>query len=146
MSFLHNAVQDAWYRADRKKQIFQLILPETDIPVLLDVRRMTRVLENLLSNAFKYTPEGGKITIIASHDQRTYTIEVWDTGLGIPSNLLEAIFQPFTRVNTEEHMQQEGTGLGLSIVHRIVEQHEGTIEVESELGKGSLFRITLPRP
>lgn len=143
--FLRNALQDARYQAERKQQVFEMHLPQEDLPLVVDVKRMTRVLENLLSNAVKYTPEGGHVAVIANYDWHNIYIDVADTGLGIPANQLADIFLPFVRINTIEHMQQEGTGLGLSIVHRIVEQHKGTITVESELGKGSTFRITLPR-
>jgi two-component system, sensor histidine kinase and response regulator len=143
--FLKNALQDAQYRAARKQQVFELNLPQEDLPFVADLRRMNRVLENLLSNAFKYTPEGGTVSVNAAYDWHNIYIEVVDTGLGIPAAQLADIFLPFVRINTIEHMQQEGTGLGLSIVHRIIEQHKGTIYVESELGKGSAFRITLPR-
>jgi signal transduction histidine kinase len=105
---------------------------------------MERVMDNLVSNAIKYTPEGGSVEIIGKVWHTTVVIEVVDTGLGIPAEFLPTIFQPFVRVNHEEHMEQEGTGLGLSIVKTIVEQHEGKVEVESTEGKGSTFRITLP--
>ncbi|MEL7436579.1 MAG: ATP-binding protein [Chloroflexota bacterium] len=110
----------------------------------MDTKRMMRVFENLLSNAIKYTQDGGTVDIHVLEAGDTVAIDVVDTGLGIPTDMVENLFQPFQRVNSEEHMAQEGTGLGLSIVKTLVEQHGGTVEVSSVLGEGSRFRVTLP--
>jgi two-component system sensor histidine kinase/response regulator len=142
--FLSESVEDMRRSAEKKKLQFVVYPPDEAATIHIDVQRMERVMDNLVSNAIKYTPEGGSVEIIGKVGHTTVVIEVVDTGLGIPDEALPTIFQPFVRVNHEEHMEQEGTGLGLSIVKTIVEQHEGKVEVESTEGKGSTFRITLP--
>ena len=96
----------------------------------------------LLDNAFKYTPATGKVEIVGSLDRGIVTITVADTGIGIPPGDLPRIFERFHRA--ENARFQPGAGLGLAIAQRIVEQHGGKIEVESALGQGSRFRVTLP--
>jgi signal transduction histidine kinase len=96
---------------------------------------------NLLSNAFKFTGDGGLISIAASQKGRSILIEVRDTGMGIPENKLQMIFDEFYQVEGGKH---GGTGLGLAIAKRLVEEHGGNIWVESQLGKGSTFYFTLP--
>jgi len=96
----------------------------------------------LLDNAFKYTPAEGKVELYGSLNGDTVTIEVADTGIGIPPNDLPMIFDRFHRA--ENARFQSGAGLGLAIARRITEQHKGTIKVSSELGMGSRFNVTLP--
>jgi two-component system sensor histidine kinase/response regulator len=142
--FLSESVEDMRRRAEDKKLHFVVYPPDEAATIEIDGQRMGRVMDNLVSNAIKYTPEGGSVEIIGKVGHTTVVIEIVDTGLGIPAESLPTIFQPFVRVQHEEHMEQEGTGLGLSIVKTIVEQHEGNVEVESIEGKGSTFRVTLP--
>lgn len=144
-AFVRESVQDMVMRAHKKGLNFSVEVPDDKSSVSLDPKRMSRVLDNLVSNAIKYTPENGSIRVIAYLNEDTASIEIKDTGLGIPNDTLPTLFNPFQRVDTEEHMEQEGTGLGLSIVKAIVEQHGGTIAVQSDLGKGSTFRVELPR-
>lgn len=108
-----------------------------------DRDRIVQVLINLLGNAIKYTPDGGRIFLKVWHRAEELVISVSDTGVGIPKNELPKIFRRFYRA---EHQREEvqGTGLGLSIVRKIVNRHGGRIEVESEEGKGSTFTIFLP--
>ncbi len=96
---------------------------------------------NLLSNAFKFTGSGGKISISASQKDRSILLKISDTGMGIPADKLQMIFDEFYQVEGGKH---GGTGLGLAIVKRLVEEHGGNIWVESHLGKGSTFYFTLP--
>jgi two-component system, sensor histidine kinase and response regulator len=142
--FLNEAVQDMRPRAEDKKLNFVVYPPDEAATIQIDVDRMGRVMDNLVSNAIKYTPERGSVEVIGKVGHTTVVIEIVDTGLGIPAESLPNIFQPFERVTSEEHMVQEGTGLGLTIVKTIVEQHEGKVEVESVHGKGSTFRVTIP--
>ena len=99
---------------------------------------------NLIDNAVKYTPEGGAIGVEIKHPDSQFKIEVIDTGIGIPKEHLARIFERFYRVDKTRSRKIGGTGLGLSIVKHIVIMHGGKIEVESEVGKGSRFMITLP--
>jgi two-component system, sensor histidine kinase and response regulator len=144
-AFVRESVQDMLMRANDKEIDFSVVVPDEKTTVLLDPKRMSRVLDNLVSNAIKYTPEGGTVRVVGLLEPNVAAIEVRDNGLGIPEEMLPKLFEPFQRVDTEEHMAQEGTGLGLSIVKAIVEQHGGTIQVWSELGRGSTFRVELPR-
>jgi len=118
-------------------------LPE-DLPeVLADPTRINHVFSNLLSNAFKYTSPGGKITLRAKADEEWVQFSVSDTGRGIPSKYLPRIFEPFFRV--PDQGKETGAGLGLAIVKEIVEAHAGTVGVESQEGQGSRFTFTLRR-
>ncbi len=131
----------------QKGQNFTLDLPPDDLLMIeADALLIEQVFTNLLSNAIKYTPVGGEIAIRTSSDESSVTVIVEDNGLGIPPKALPRLFDRFYRVDTQEHRQAaSGTGLGLSIVRAIVENHHGDISVESELGKGSRFIVTLPR-
>jgi two-component system, NtrC family, sensor histidine kinase KinB len=115
-----------------------------DLPeVRADTIRMHHVFANLLSNALRYTPPGGKVTVLAGADEGWVRFSVSDTGKGIPSQYLPRIFEQFFRV--PEQGKESGVGLGLAIVKEIVEAHGGAISVESHEGKGSSFTFTLPR-
>jgi len=109
-----------------------------------DPRRLERILSNLLSNAVKFTPEGGSVEVAAWQDDGHLKIRVSDTGLGIPPEDLPNLFQPFHRGRNVTKKAIEGTGLGLTIVKALVEAHKGTIEVQSELDKGTTIQLTLP--
>jgi signal transduction histidine kinase len=111
--------------------------------VLGDAARIERVVQNLISNAVKYSDAGKRITVAVSTEDRSAMLSVSDEGPGISEDELRVLFQPFGRGGSVDPAI-EGTGMGLHIVKRIVEAHEGRIEVESELGHGSTFRIHLP--
>ena len=128
-----------------EKQISLVFSPGPDIELAIDPNRMTQVLTNLISNAIKYTPEGGSIELSSAATAEHAMIKIADTGYGIPEEAIPHLFEKFYRINRAEHMQSEGTGLGLAIVQAIVTQHHGTIQVESQLGVGSTFTILLPR-
>ncbi|MEW6006717.1 MAG: ATP-binding protein [bacterium] len=108
-----------------------------------DKEGITHILTNLLSNACKFTPPEGKITISGKAKEEDVYISVADTGVGIPSDELDRIFGKFQRATTAE--QVEGTGLGLTIVKHFVNMHKGRISVESEIGRGTKFIVTLPK-
>ena len=99
---------------------------------------------NLLENAIKYTPEGGAITLEAKQSADAVEIVVSDTGIGIPRKDLSRIFERFYRVDRARSRELGGTGLGLSIVKHIIDAHHGSIQVDSEPGKGSKFTLFLP--
>jgi PAS domain S-box-containing protein len=109
-----------------------------------DGDRLVQVLVNLLSNAVKFSPRGGVVRLSASEAGGFAEVRVRDQGRGIPASFREAIFERFRQVEASDARQKGGSGLGLAICKRIVEQHEGTIGVESEEGRGSVFWIRLP--
>jgi signal transduction histidine kinase/CheY-like chemotaxis protein len=110
-----------------------------------DLRRLKQVLVNLLSNAVKFTPQGGEIglTVTGDREHKLIRFTVWDTGIGIPENSIRNLFKPFVQLDNSLSRQYEGTGLGLALAYHIVELHGGGVRVESEVGKGSRFTITL---
>ncbi len=127
-----------------KSQTITLAPIEGHPQVRGDSLRLRQVLRNLVSNAIKYTPPNGQITVAAETNSHTIFIKVQDTGYGIPASDLPFIFDKFYRVRTDETKDVEGNGLGLAIVKAIVEQHGGQVSVESAIGKGSCFTLTLP--
>jgi signal transduction histidine kinase len=110
-----------------------------------DPDRLRQVLTNLVMNAVKYSPTGGSIVVrVRERGTQHIVIEVVDHGLGIPPEQVGKLFQKFARVRSEEHLKVSGTGLGLYICRLIVEGHGGQIWVESEVGRGSSFGMSLP--
>ncbi len=109
-------------------------------PLALNATTLRQVLGNLIDNSCKYTQAGGEVQVCLSRVNDTIMIDIKDTGHGIPSPQLEHIFDPYYRANTEK----PGKGLGLAITKDLIQQLGGTIEVESEVGMGSLFRVKLP--
>jgi signal transduction histidine kinase len=119
---------------------------EPDIDRLCaDERRFKQIVLNLLSNAVKFTRPGGEVVLSARQTESELTIAVRDTGVGIAQEDIATLFEEFRQLRTAGVAAQEGTGLGLALTKRLVELHRGTITVESELGKGSTFTVTLPR-
>ena len=125
------------------RQVTLAPLPETRLELCADEVRLKQILVNLLSNAVKYNRERGKVTVHCTQHNGHGAVAVSDTGLGLSQAQLATIFLPFGRAGREDS-GEEGTGLGLTITQRLVEAMRGTIEVESELGMGSTFRIELP--
>src|SRR5207247_8859675 len=109
-----------------------------------DERKVKQVLLNLLSNALKFTPEGGRIDVVAGLHDGVTEISVTDTGVGIAPEDQEAVFEEFRQVGTAAR-KVEGTGLGLALSRKFIELHGGRIWVKSEVGVGSAFTFTLPR-
>ena len=110
-----------------------------------DLEGLTTILNNLITNALNYTPAGGKITMSTFYEGNSAVIEVADTGIGINSEHQTRIFERFYRVDKARSRDKGGTGLGLSIVKHLVQAFAGSVELESEIGKGSSFRIRLPK-
>ncbi len=109
-----------------------------------DERKIKQIMLNLLSNAIKFTPDGGRITVAARRLDESVEISVTDSGIGIASEDLDAVFEEFRQVGTDYTKKSEGTGLGLALTRKFVELHGGKIWVRSEPGKGSTFAFTLP--
>ena len=118
---------------------------EDDAEALADPRRVYQVLQNLISNAVKYSPQGGRITVGAGPRGRDLVVSVADEGLGLPPREIDKIFDRFHRVGGETSRMVGGTGLGLAICRGLVDAHGGRIWAESDgEGRGSTFRFTLP--
>jgi two-component system phosphate regulon sensor histidine kinase PhoR len=113
--------------------------------LLGDPDALERMLLNLLENAIKYNRAGGKVDLSLSANDGAAEITVEDTGIGISPETLPRIFERFYRVDKGRSRDQGGTGLGLAIVKHVAQTHGGKVDVESELGKGTRFRVTLPR-
>ena len=111
----------------------------------IDASKFERVLDNLISNAVKYTANGGQVAVRKLDERTQVVIEIEDSGYGIPKDALKRIFEPFYRVGDEMHQEQEGTGLGLAVTKTIIDQHQGELYVESQVGQGSIFTIVLPK-
>jgi len=130
--------------AERKRITLKFNTSDDEIIVYADKDKFQKIITNKLSNAFKFTPEEGLIEVNVSQSDKYVNIKVSDTGIGIPADRIERIFDRFYQVDGSHTREQEGTGVGLSLAKELVELHKGKIEVESEPGKGSVFTISLP--
>jgi two-component system phosphate regulon sensor histidine kinase PhoR len=134
-----------WMSKAGKKKITLNIDVDADLPPLgVDEFRLEQILTNLLDNAVKYTPEGGKVGIFARADDGKIEIRVEDNGIGIPLSDQKHIFERFYRVEKARTREKGGTGLGLSIVKHIMALHGGTVEARSDLGKGTAIILRFP--
>ena len=141
---LTDIVADAQPNADRKKQTVLFDAPPDSCEFFGDVIALKQIFSNLLSNATRYTQNNGTIQIQVSKTREGYVIAVSDNGSGIPKSEQINIFKEFYRTPAAKKQVSEGTGLGLAIVMRMVELHDGNIQVESEEGQGSKFIVHLP--
>jgi signal transduction histidine kinase len=117
---------------------------DTQLSVAADRTRLGQVVDNLVSNAVKFTPEGGSVCLRVAAERENAVIEVSDTGTGIPAAELPLLFSPFYRAAGATHKGVPGTGLGLAISKAIVEAHAGSISVSSEVGSGTTVRVSIP--
>ena len=133
-------------RGQNEEKKYELVrdYPITSVWIEIDTDKMTQVIDNILNNAIKYSPDGGKITVTMKTTDDQMILSISDQGLGIPKQDLPRIFDRFYRVDRARSRAQGGTGLGLAIAKEIVKQHEGFIWAKSEYGKGSTFTIVLP--
>ncbi|HES5638299.1 TPA: cell wall metabolism sensor histidine kinase VicK [Streptococcus pyogenes] len=127
-------------------EVYEIVrdYPITSVWIEIDNDKMTQVIENILNNAIKYSPDGGKITVRMKTTDTQLIISISDQGLGIPKTDLPLIFDRFYRVDKARSRAQGGTGLGLAIAKEIIKQHHGFIWAKSDYGKGSTFTIVLP--
>lgn len=130
--------------AKERDQTINIILPRQPIKVAADTHYLSMALDNLLNNSIKYTPDKGKITLSVKQIADEAIIEVSDTGSGINSNEIGHIFDKFTRGTNPLSTQVNGSGLGLYLTKQIIDRHGGSIDVNSEVDKGTLFEIRLP--
>ncbi len=119
-------------------------IPDEPLMIVSDRTRIDQVLLNLLGNAIKFTDEGW-VLLRSRSDDFNIVLEVEDTGLGIPDDQLPFVFDRFYQIAPEQGGKHEGTGLGLSVTRQLVESLGGRVDVESRIGKGTVFRVTLPR-
>ena len=133
-------------RAQDEEKKYEIVrdYPITSVWIEIDTDKMTQVIDNILNNAIKYSPDGGKITVSMKTTDDQMILSIKDQGLGIPKEDLPKIFDRFYRVDKARSRAQGGTGLGLAIAKEIVKQHNGFIWAKSEYGKGSTFTIVLP--
>ena len=117
----------------------------TSYTVSGDETQLTSMFSNLVENAVKYTPSGGRVEVTAESGEGEVVVRISDTGIGIPAENLARIFERFYRVDKARSKETGGTGLGLSIVRHVAENHGGRVGVESTLGEGSTFTVHLPR-
>ncbi|HTN44585.1 MAG TPA: phosphate regulon sensor histidine kinase PhoR [Nitrospiria bacterium] len=144
-NLIDKAVDMLQPQAEKMGQAISVVSAEGGGSVIGDADKLTQVMINLIDNAIKYTPRGGRITVEARPRDDTVEIAVSDSGIGIPSREIPRIFERFYRVDRGRSREMGGTGLGLSIVKHIVEAHGGKVSVESQVGKGSRFVVTLPK-
>jgi signal transduction histidine kinase len=141
---IETSIDNFKFLAEKKSITIDYTPPETEVVLTIDPSRVQQVLDNLLSNAIKYTPAKGTVGLSVDVASERATIRVKDTGLGIPQEVLPRIFDRFYRVQRDDDDATEGTGLGLAIVKAVVDQHGGDIQVETVVGQGSTFNVTLP--
>jgi two-component system, OmpR family, phosphate regulon sensor histidine kinase PhoR len=148
---LGRAITDCVERHHGRAEVKTLTMVEKppsdgrDVLGWADPDALRQVMDNLVDNAIKYTPNGGRITVRWSATADTVIFEVEDTGVGIPADDLPRVFERFYRVDKARSRSVGGTGLGLSIVKHLVQAMKGQVRVASTLGKGTIFRVTLPQ-
>lgn len=144
ITFILNRFDKMKSQDDEKKYELVRDYPINSVWIEIDTDKMTQVIDNILNNAIKYSPDGGKITVSMKTTDDQMILSISDQGLGIPKEDLPKIFDRFYRVDKARSRAQGGTGLGLAIAKEIVKQHNGFIWAKSEYGKGSTFTIVLP--
>ena len=132
--------------AQKKRITITFESPSENIQLMVDARRFKQMLVNLLSNAVKFTPEGGKIGLVLKADAKKQEVAftIWDSGIGISPADMARLFRPFTQLDNRFSRQQPGTGLGLALVKRMADMHGGSVQVQSIVGEGSHFTVTMP--
>jgi signal transduction histidine kinase len=133
-------------QAAAKSIALALLPPEESLRVAADRQRLQQILVNLVGNAIKFTPQDGTIRVGARNIDGKVHIQVQDTGVGIPRDRLQAIFEPFVQVDAELTRTASGAGLGLAISRDLARAMGGDITVESTVGEGSTFSVVLPMP
>jgi two-component system phosphate regulon sensor histidine kinase PhoR len=142
---LNEVVAKVRPQIEEKKQTFEIVFPEKLPEPELDKDKIASLLVNLLGNAVKYTPPGGRVTFRVNVTDHQIEMSVEDTGVGIAEDELPKVFDKFFRSPDPRVQEQTGTGIGLALAQEVVRLHGGQITVESELNKGSTFSVLLPR-
>jgi signal transduction histidine kinase len=128
-----------------KKSILLLASGFQELKIFADEQLLKQVILNILSNAIKFSPQNTSITLAYAHDAKYQIIKICDNGIGLTKEHMQTIFKPFAQIKEHQNEAIKGTGLGLAISQKIVELHNGKIEVRSEVGSGSCFNIYLPK-
>jgi len=145
LSHLINEIAQEWWPEMQEKGLTLRVEIAKDLPLVeADTQRLRWAVINLVRNAWQYTPPGGEVTLRLSRQENYVALEVADTGIGIPARLKAQLFDRFFRLTNQADDEVRGLGLGLYVARAIVEAHDGEIQVESEEGVGSTFRILLP--
>lgn len=138
------SLDGAQLRADSKRITTHLVVEPDEPLILADRTKLHQILDNLVSNALKFTHSGGSITVTVQPEPKGVCIRVADSGLGIPALHQPFVFEKFRQIHQQGTSNEHGSGLGLAIVKQLVELHGGSIDVESEEGRGSVFSVHLP--
>jgi len=142
---IHEAIETSRPSIDAQRHTLSLQLPNEPLQVRGDYARVAQILSNLLNNAAKYTPRGGRVSLSATHEDGDAVFRVRDSGVGIPREFLSSIFDPFTQVDRSLARSHGGLGIGLTLVRRLVEMQNGSVTVRSEgRNRGSEFTVRLP--
>jgi signal transduction histidine kinase/AraC-like DNA-binding protein len=144
ISLLKGLVLSFTSLAERKRITLKFNTIEENLNVYIDKEKIVRIVNNLLSNAFKFTPEGGRIDFTVGKMIKELELRISDSGIGIPKERIDNIFDRFYQVDGSHSRESEGSGLGLALTKELVELHKGKIKVESTEGEGSTFTILLP--
>ncbi|HAX68728.1 MAG TPA: hypothetical protein DCY14_03895, partial [Anaerolineae bacterium] len=144
VELLEAVVNESQILAKEKGQTLEISNTKGSVQVEGDSLQVRQVYRNLIGNAIKYTPEGGKVSVSSHTQDGNLIIQIRDTGYGIPAADLPFIFDRFYRVRSGKASEIEGNGLGLAIVKSVIEKHGGQVRVESEVGTGTRFEVSLP--
>jgi PAS domain S-box-containing protein len=141
---LKQLVDDALPTARARKIDLQLLAENDPYPIKIDPAMFEKIALNLISNALKFTPEGGKVTVVLQYDSQAFRLVVNDTGVGIPAEAHHRLFTKFQQIDSSATRRYEGTGLGLALVKEFCVLMNGSVDVESTVGQGSTFTVSLP--
>jgi CheY-like chemotaxis protein/signal transduction histidine kinase/methyl-accepting chemotaxis protein len=143
MSLINNTVESVRNLGEEKGLFFKVNSEYENIDIFSDESRLNQIFTNLIGNAIKFTQHGG-VEVHVTMDRKKAYVDIIDTGIGIPKNKLDSIFEEFRQIDGSTSRNFEGTGLGLAIVQKLLKQLQGEISVESEVGNGSKFTVVLP--
>ena len=142
---IKNSIKQAEAAIEQKNQELEVNFPDETVYVKGDRQNLSQLIDNLIDNAIKYTPENGHVSVnLSLENNSTMLVEVVDTGIGISPQYQQRIFERFYRVDKARSRSLGGTGLGLAIVKNIAEKHGGTIQLKSLPGRGSTFSYRMP--